>query len=206
MSHRNALGRHVVLVGFMGAGKTTLGRDAAGAWAAIPRPRPRDRGAGREDDRAALRGAWGGGFRELERHAARVALSAPEPLVVALGGGAVTSAETRELLADAFVVLIESTSSPPGSGCGGRRVPLARDEGAFRGLFEERQPIYREVADAVAHDSTEIVLAAGGVHFERGGLDRLGELVPGNGPVALVTDSKVMGIYGARAQEALAAG
>jgi 3-dehydroquinate synthetase len=82
--------------------------------------------------------------------------------------------------------------------------PLARDEVAFRRLFEERQPTYREVADAVAHDSTAIVLAAGGVHFERGSLDRLGELVPGDGPVALVADSTVMGIYGARAQEALA--
>ena len=47
------------------------------------------------------------------------------------------------------------------------------------------------------------MLAAAGGHYERGGLDRLGELVPGSGPVALVTDSNVMGIYGARAQEAL---
>src|SRR5262249_27581145 len=62
-----------------------------------------------------------------------------------------------------------------------------------------------EVADAVADDTAGIVLAAGGVHYERGGLDRLGELVPGTGPVALVADSTVMGIYGARAQEALGA-
>ena len=49
-------------------------------------------------------------------------------------------------------------------------------------LYAEREPLYREVADAVANDTTGIVLAAGGVHYERGGLDRLGELVPGDGP------------------------
>ena len=72
-------------------------------------------------------------------------------------------------------------------------------------LYEERQPLYREVADAVATDADGAVLAAGGVHYERGALDRLGELVPGDGPVALVADAHVMGIYGARAQEALGA-
>ena len=41
------------------------------------------------------------------------------------------------------------------------------------------------------------------MHYERGSLDRLGELVPGDGPVALVADTTVLGIYGARAQEAL---
>ncbi len=83
------------------------------------------------------------------------------------------------------------------------RRPLARDEDEFRRLYATRDPVYREVADAVAVDSADIVLAAGGVQYERGALDRLGELVPGDGPVALVADSTVMGIYGARAQEAL---
>jgi shikimate kinase/3-dehydroquinate synthase len=83
--------------------------------------------------------------------------------------------------------------------------PLARDEGEFRRLYAEREPIYREVTDVVAPDAAGIVLAAAGAHYERGGLDRLGELVPGDGAVALVTDSTVMGIYGARAQEALGA-
>jgi len=41
------------------------------------------------------------------------------------------------------------------------------------------------------------------VHHELGALDALGELVPGDGPVALVADAVVMGIYGPRAQEVL---
>jgi 3-dehydroquinate synthetase len=61
------------------------------------------------------------------------------------------------------------------------------------------------VADATASDEQGVALAAAGVHYERGGLDRLGELVPGDGPVALLADSTVMGIYGPRAQEALGA-
>ena len=125
--------------------------------------------------------------------------------MIALGGGAVTSAETRELLRGAFVVLVDiDVDSAWERVRRSTKRPLARDEAGFRRLYEERAPLYREVADAVAQDTTAIVLAAGGVHYERGGLDRLGELVPGDGPVALVADSTVMGIYGARAQEALA--
>ena len=70
---------------------------------------------------------------------------------------------------------------------------------------EEPGPLYREVADATASDEAGVALAAAGVHYERAGLDRLGELVPGEGPVALLADSTVMGIYGPRAQEALGA-
>jgi 3-dehydroquinate synthetase len=48
-----------------------------------------------------------------------------------------------------------------------------------------------------------VILAAAGIHHELGALERLGELVPGEGPVALVADSTVMGIYGPAAQNAL---
>ncbi len=143
------------------------------------------------------------GFREIERHAARVALSSPEPAVIALGGGALGSPETLELVGGAFTVLIEVDADTAWDRARRSQRPLARDEGEFRRLHAEREAIYREAADAIAEDTTGIVLAAGGVHYERGGLDRLGELVPGTGPVALVADSTVMGIYGARAQEAL---
>src|SRR5205085_3764234 len=80
--------------------------------------------------------------------------------------------------------------------------PNARDETAFRKLFEERAPLYREVADAVAREVDDAVLAAGGVHVRRGALSDLGELVP-RGSAALVSDAHVSGIHGADAQTAL---
>jgi shikimate kinase/3-dehydroquinate synthase len=194
----------VALIGFMGSGKTSIGRLVAER---LDRPfldldQAIEERAGTSIPRLfAERGE--AGFRAIEEHAVRAALAAPEPSVLALGGGAVTSAETRSLLRDAFVVVL-----PVGVDLAWSRVrassrPLAQDEETFRRLYEERQPLYREVADATAADVDGVVLAAGGIHHERGALDRLGELVPGEGPVALVADAVVMGIYGARAQEAL---
>ena len=49
------------------------------------------------------------------------------------------------------------------------------------------------------------MLAAGGVHVETGALERLGELVPGDGPVEVVSDARVAGIYGMDVQLALGA-
>ncbi len=200
----NALGRHLALVGFMGAGKTTFGRDAA---ARLGRPfvdvdrAIEERGGRSIAELFAERGE--SGFRQIEEQAVHAALASREPAVLSLGGGAVTSAGTRAALGSAFVVLLDVDVDSAWSRVRHSRRPLARDESEFRRLYEAREPLYREVADAVAADAAGIVLGAAGVRHERGGLDRLGELVPGDGPVALVADMIVMGIHGARAQEAL---
>ncbi len=202
----NALGRHLVLVGFMGSGKSTLGHEAA---ARLDRPfldldKAIEERAGKSiAELFAERGEEG--FRAIEEHAVRVSLAAPDPGVLALGGGAVSNAETRALLRDAFVVLCEVDVDTAWRRVRNTGRPLAQDEGDFRRLYEQRQPLDREVADAAVSDTDGVVLAAGGVHHERGGLDRLGELIPGDGPLALLADARVMGIYGARAQEALGA-
>ena len=44
------------------------------------------------------------------------------------------------------------------------------------------------------------------IHVELGALERLGELVPGDGPVEIVSDARVAGIHGMDAQLALGAG
>src|SRR5207244_4265549 len=65
--------------------------------------------------------------------------------------------------------------------------------------------VYRDVADAVvaSGDVDGAVLAAAGVHHELGALERLGGLVPGDGPVALVADATVLALHGAAATKAL---
>jgi shikimate kinase/3-dehydroquinate synthase len=200
----SALDRHIVLIGFMGAGKTTLGRDLAGRLgrsfldldAAIE-----ERAGKTVPELFAERGEEG--FRKLEAHAVRAALADPEPAVIALGGGAVTTPENREAIRAAFTLLRDVDLRTAWLRVRHSSRPLAKNEVRFRELYEERQPLYREVADAVVTDTDSAVLAVAGIHHGRGSLDLLGELVPGEGPVALAADAHVMGIYGPRAQQAL---
>ena len=199
----SALDRAVALVGFMGAGKSTVGLEVAerlglpfvdvDKWVELR--------AG-TDIAEYFREHGEAAFRELEAEEADDALDLG--LVVALGGGAVTSAEVREALARrAITVWLDVDVDTAWSRVAGSDRPLAQDEAAFRRLYEERRPLYESVADAVAHDVDDVVLAAGGVHVAAGSLERLGELVPGDGRVALVSDRHVAGIYGADAQLAL---
>jgi 3-dehydroquinate synthetase/shikimate kinase len=145
-------------------------------------------------------------FREVEEQLAAWALESRELIVAALGGGAVLSARTRELLRErAVTVLLDVEVDRSWERVRGSDRPLARTEQSFRRLYDERRPLYEEVADARAHDVDGVVLAAGGVHVELGGLERLGELVPGTGAVEIVSDARVAGIYGLDVQLALGA-
>jgi 3-dehydroquinate synthetase len=141
-------------------------------------------------------------FRELEARFVKEVCSRRAPAVVAVGGGAV---ETRRLLdeLDAFVVFLDVDVQTAWERVRGSRRPLAQDEAEFRRRYEVRQPRYREVADAVARDADEAILAAAGIRFGLGSMELLGALVPGEADVALVTDPHVGGIHGAAAQLAL---
>jgi 3-dehydroquinate synthetase/shikimate kinase len=204
-AHLSALGRHLALAGFMGSGKTRHGAAVAARigrrFVDLDREIERQSGA-RVAELFATRGETG--FRELEETIATEVLRGGEPLVVALGGGAVLSERTRgELAARAFTVLIDVEPELAWLRVVGSDRPLAQDEAAFHALHRDRRPVYEEVADALARDVDAIVLAAAGVHVELGALDELGELVPGDRPVELVADEHVSGIHGVRAQVAL---
>jgi shikimate kinase / 3-dehydroquinate synthase len=201
----NALDRHLALIGFMGAGKTTLaeavaariGRRAVDADRLIEGRAQISIGAF-----FAQRGETE--FRVAEASLVRETFRQSPPAVVALGGGAVKTPEVQTALRDrAFTVLVEVDVDTAWERSKNTDRPNAQDEGRFRKLYEERRPLYRSAADAVASDTDGVILAAAGIHHELGALERLGELVPGDGPVALVADSTVMGIYGAAAQTAL---
>jgi shikimate kinase len=146
-------------------------------------------------------------FRAREAEVVREVLGRADPLVVDLGGGAVTTPEVRGLLEErATVVWIDVDVETAWQRVEGSGRPLARNFADFERLYEERRPIYAEVADVVAHDLDDVVLAVAGVHVERGALARLGELVPGEEAVALVSDPNVAGIHGMDAQLALGGG
>lgn len=203
----HALGRHVALAGFMGSGKTTVGRAVA------ERLRRRfvdldeeieHRSGATIVDLFATRGE--AGFRALEEEIAHAVLEQREPLVVALGGGAVLSERTRaELARRAFTVLLDVDTATAWARARDSGRPLAQTEEEFHALHRDRQPLYEAVADARAHEADGVVLAVAGVHVELGSIDVLDELVPGEGPVELVSDVHVAGIHGVRAQLALGA-
>ncbi len=198
-----ALDRHVALVGFMGAGKSTLGADLA---TRLGRPFV-------DVDRE-LEAAEGMGIPELFREGeaffrtkeSRLTverLRQRPPAVLALGGGALGSAQVREALREHALTLhveVEVEDAWERVRESGR--PLAQDELDFRVLFQKRAPVYAEAADARVRDVDGAILAAAAVHVEAGALARLGELAP-PGAAALVSDARVAGIHGADAQVAL---
>jgi shikimate kinase/3-dehydroquinate synthase len=199
------LDRHVALIGFMGAGKSTLGAEVAERIGRRLVDVDREIEATAGDTIPEIFRSWGeAGFREIEEEKAVEALSAREPLVVALGGGALQSDATRGLLRErATTVLVHVDVEKAWARSRRSDRPLAQDEAAFRRLYDERLPVYEEAADVVARNADDVVLAAGGVHVHVGSLELLGELLPGVGRAALVADAHVAGIYGADAQLAL---
>ncbi len=139
----------VVLVGPMGAGKTTVAGLLAQRWGVAVRDTDHDveAGEGREiseifvDDGEAR-------FRELERAAVAAALAEHEG-VLALGGGAVLDPATRELLAGHTVVFLRVGLSDAVKRVGlgvGRPLLLGNVRARIKALLDERTPVYEAVA------------------------------------------------------------
>ena len=191
----------------MGAGKSTLGAQVARRLgrAFIDLDREIEERAGTTIAELFARDGESA-FRALEESIAASALDTAEPAVIALGGGAVLSAETRERLRRrAFTVLLDVDLDTAWQRASRSARPLASDEGAFHALFQERIPTYEETADARARDLDGVVLAATGIDVGIGTIDLLGELVPGEGPIEIVADATVAGIHGVAVQLALGA-
>ena len=189
----------------MGAGKSTLGEQLAERLGR--RFVDVDREIERQEPIARIFATGGeAAFRLREAKHALEALRSSTPAVIALGGGAVGTDQIRTALRDrAVTMLIEIDAEEAWRRVGGGDRPLAQDEAAFRTLYEQRRPLYDDAADARTQDVDGAVLAAGGVDVEIGAIERLGELVPGEGPVEIVSDARVAGIYGMDVQLALGA-
>ena len=162
----NALDRHLALVGFMGAGKSTIGPLLAER---LGRPFVSIDAVLEERSGASVAELFErhgeAGFRKQEEEAAADVLARMPSAVIELGGGALGSETTRSALAaHAFTVHLEVTVDDAWRRVEGSGRPLAGDVEAFRALYEERRPLYG-TADAAATDLDGVVLAAAGVRF-----------------------------------------
>ena len=164
---RTALGRHLALVGFMGAGKSTLGPQLADrlgrAFVSVDAVVEERLGTSIAE-LFETRGE--AAFRELEAEAARDILSRQPPAVVELGGGALGSAGTRDALAEhTFTLRLDVEPDEAWRRVADSGRPLARDREAFLALYGERAPRYDDAADASASDLDGALLAAAGIRF-----------------------------------------
>ncbi len=153
----------VVLIGPMGAGKTTVGALLAERWGVGVRDTDTDveTSAGKSvqdifvDDGETA-------FRAMEREAVATALLEHDG-VLALGGGAVLAPETRAQLSDQTVVFLKVAFDDAvrrvGSG-DGRPLLLGNVRSRVKSLMEERTPIYEEVArytvDTTGKDAADV--------------------------------------------------
>lgn len=138
-----------MLIGAMGAGKTTVGGLLAEAWGLEFRDTDHDVEAatGRAISDIFVEDGEGV-FRDLERSAVATAL-AEHNGVLALGGGAVLDPATQDLLADHQVVYLEvglaDASQRVGLGVA-RPLLLGNVRGRVKQLLDERAPVYRRLA------------------------------------------------------------
>ncbi len=147
--------RHIVLVGMMGAGKSSVGRVLASK---LDRPLLDTDDLVEAQTGRSVREIWATegepAYRLLESAVLSEALAAPTPSVIAAAGGIVLSDRNRTaltssgayvvwLLADVDVLVHRVRN-------GGHRPLLDDDpEGTLRQMYTDREPLYRDVAGAI---------------------------------------------------------
>ncbi len=153
----------IVLIGFMGAGKSTIGQELATRLGRrfVDADDVIERSVGLPI--ADIFRGWGEeGFREIEARVVREQLAGADA-VLALGGGAVTTAAVREALAGHDVVLLDISLADALGRVGGdaARPMLARPDLAE--IFAERAVHYDRLASVrvpvAGRSVTEVVEA-----------------------------------------------
>lgn len=139
----------LALTGFMGAGKTAIGRRVATrlGWEFVDADRVVEQRADMTiPEIFSKRGElW---FRRAEEEVIRDVLAGDSPGVLSLGGGALESARTRDLLRRrACVVWLHVSIDVAWARVRDSDRPLAKDPERFARRAALREPTYREAAD-----------------------------------------------------------
>jgi len=157
-SERASKPSRIVLTGFMGSGKSTVGPLVAGrlGWTFFDVDEVIEAEAGvtiaelfARDGEAA--------FRDKE-HATIARLAATKSLVLALGGGAIERMETRDLLLtspDTLLVHLEVELATTLARCAGTEDtrPILADQANLAGRYSRRLPLYRSAHVSIAVDA-----------------------------------------------------
>ena len=142
-------GPRAVLIGPMGAGKTTVAALLAERWGVPARDTDADVEATEGRSVSDIFVDSGESyFRELEAQAVASALTAHDG-VLALGGGAILDPSTREMLAGHRVVFLRVGLADAVKRVGlgaGRPLLLGNVRGRIKALLDERTPLYEAVA------------------------------------------------------------
>jgi 3-dehydroquinate synthetase/shikimate kinase len=149
----------IVLVGFMGAGKSTGARTLAAELGAQAFDSDRELEQRLGEPIESFFDRFGEEeFRAREAAVVCELLERDDARVVALGGGALQSEQVREALSRHTVVHLEVDPEDAWHRASGKGRPLARDPGRFEALWRDRRALYESVADVILPPSDRDVL------------------------------------------------
>jgi shikimate kinase len=155
--------RLICLVGFMGCGKTTVGRRLAQrlGWYFVDLDAEIVRRAGTNITRI-FQEKGEPAFRELEHEVLRRVLGraqeTEQSLVLALGGGTIAQERNLQLVraAEATLIWLDCPVEELLKRCAGvNDRPLFRDEDSFRKLYAQRLPYYQQADYRVDSTATQ---------------------------------------------------
>lgn len=145
------LTRPVFLIGFMGAGKSTVARRLARSCgvSALDLDTYIERACGKKI-RQVFADEGEVAFRQMEAHALAEVAAMEAPMLVSCGGGIVTTEASRQALKDlGFTVLLEVDADEAASRISDKSSrPLFQDLDSARALCASRAPLYAEAAAA----------------------------------------------------------